>query len=350
MVLLIIISLVLLPGLLGTGIFAGGGRHGKLLLAKPADYVIPAYTYETVEALCDEEFLLTYEIRRQARVQAIQSEHTVILKGTNSCYPQVMNFLMADGSFFTKSAWKTGNRHVVLNKTAAFQLFGSVRSSGNRIKAEGGTWIVTGVMEDHDEENANLYLPSSIGGGQVGALMVLMDGGMGKEYVKSKLKQLDIYDTQYEITDLSDYSGAVIQRFRVALEIALCMIILPLIWFGIAMLRQFFTVCKNKMGHYYFQELLKKYHKEFIKMAGVVLSIFAGAAALLILTVRILAACLRWQELSFAALKTEEFTAIMQRQRDCYIAANVLFYLQLAVFAGILIVVLYFREGHNVDS
>lgn len=310
------------------------------------EYVIPAYTHQKVEELCETEFLLTYETRKQAKVQAIQSEHTVILIGTNSCYPQIMNFRMVDGNFFTKSAWEAGNRHVVLNEIAAFQLFGSICSSGNRIKTEGEIWIVTGVIEDKDEENANLYIPSSTGDTQIGALMVLMSDGIGKEYIKNELKQLNIYDTQYEITDLSAYSDAFIQRFRVAFKIALCIMILSFICFGIAMIRQYFFDYKIKMERYYFQELLKKYNSEFIKMTGIILSVFAGTAVLLVFSVQILAAFLSWQELSLSALKTEEFAGKMLLQHDCYIAASLLFYLLLAAFACILIMVLFFRDSY----
>lgn len=350
LVLLMITSCILLSALLGISIFTGRKQHGNLLMAKPVEYVIPAYTYQKVEELCEEEFLLTYETRRQARVQAIQSEHTVILISTNSCYPQIMNYLMVDGSFFTKSAWKAGNRHVVLNETAAFQLFGSVCPSGNRIKTAGETWIVTGVMEDHDEDNANLYIPSSIGDTQIGALMVLTGSGIGKEYVKSKLKQLDIYDMQYEITDLSAYSDALLQRFRTALIIALCIMIISFICYGITMLRQYFFDCKIKMERYYFHELFKENEREFIKMAGIILSIFAGTVMLPVLSVQILADCLSWQELSLSALKTEEFAGIMLLQRNCYIAANSLFYLLLAVYAGIIIRVLFFRNRHTANT
>lgn len=350
LVLLMITSFVLLSALLGISIFIGREQNGNLLMAKPMEYVIPAYTYQKVEELCEKEFLLTYETRKQTKVQAIQSEHTVIFIGTNSCYPQIMNFLMVDGSFFTKSAWKAGNRHVVLNETAAFQLFGSVCPSGNRIKTAGETWIVTGVIEDHDEENANLYIPSSIGDTQIGALLVLMSGGIGKEYVKNKLKQLDIYDTQYEITDLSAYSDAFIQRFRAALKIALCIMIISFICYGIALLRQYFFDYKIKMERYYFHELFKKYEREFMKMAGIILSIFVGTAVLLDLSVQILAACLSWQELSLSALKTEEFVGKMLLQRNCYIAANLLFYLLMAVYAFILIMVLFFRDRHTANT
>lgn len=350
LVLLMITSFVLLSALLGISIFIGREQHGNLLMAKPMEYVIPAYTYQKVEELCEDEFLITYETRKQAKVQAIQSEHMVVLISTNSCYPQIMNFLMVDGSFFTKSAWKAGNRHVVLNETAAFQLFGSVCPSGNRIKTAGETWIVTGVIEDHDEENANLYIPSSIGDTQIGALMVLMSSGIGKEYVKSKLKQLDIYDTQYEITDLSAYSDALIQRFWVALKIALCIVMISFICFGMAILRQYFFDFKIKMERNYVHELIKKYDREFIKVAGIILSIFAGTVMLLVLSVQILADCLSWQELSLSALKTEEFAGIMLQQRGCYIAANSLFYLLLVVYACILIMVLFFRNSYTVDK
>lgn len=335
-----ITAAALLSALLGISIFMGREQQEKLLLVKPMEHVVPAYPQQKVEELCEEKFLLTYETRRQVKVQAIQSEQTVILLSTNSYYPRIMNFLMVDGSFFTKPAWDAGIRHVVLNETAAFQLFGSVCPSGNRIKIKDETWIVTGVMDDHDEENANLYIPSSVGDTPTGALLVLMSDGIGKEYVKNELKQLGIFDTQYEITDLSAYASLLRQRFWVALKIALCMMILPFIGVGIARLRQSYLDYKIKLERYYLQELIKNDNSEFKKMAGIIVCIFAGIAGQLVLAAQILAACLGWQELSLSALAADVFARKLLLQRGCYLASTLLFDLLLAVFAGMIITAL----------
>jgi len=251
---------------------------------------------QEVETFSEDEFLLTYEIRRQTAAEAHSYRQPVTLVGTNSCYGQVLGYRMLSGSFFTKASWQAQNREVVLNKAAAFQLFGSFEVTGQLLRMERQNWLVVGVMEDQEADAAFVYAPSSATGGSVGDLLILLDEtGVNADYAKNALKQLGIYENNATFIDLAAASAVFKGRFGVALRVSAGLLILLLMRLGVKLLYRRLPVYRALLRDVYLRELLATKGKDILQTALAGLGCLAGLAVLLALGLQILAECLKWQ-------------------------------------------------------
>jgi len=296
--LLIGAAVILLAALLVMSLLAGRQGYQNLLLVTPSAFGVPGHSPEKLEEFSEDEFLLTYEIRQTSTAQAIHSKHPVTLVGTNQNYANIMGYASLDGSFFTKAAWDAKNRHAVLGETAAFQIFGSSRVSGQTLKLNGESWIITGVIQDNDTENANIYVPSSVTGGQAESLMVLMDDkDITEAYAINALKSVGIHENNYDFINLSKSASAFSQRFSVALKAALSAAILLFVFNAYGRLVQSLHFYRKRMREIYFRELFVYHRADFVRTLAGLLFLAAGIALILLLFLGILETCLTWQEI-----------------------------------------------------
>ena len=269
--------------------------YDRLLLVRSADGRA-ALTPGQAESFCEDEFLVTYEIETQTTAEAHNYRQPAVMTGTNSCYAQIMGNRMVSGSFFTKAAWKAQSREVVLNVNAAFQLFGSEMVVGQLLRIEGQSWIVAGVLEDDETDEIRIYAPSSVTGGQIGDLMVLLDDAtVNADYARNALKQLGLYENNFTFVNLAAAAALFSGRFWVAIRAALCLMALFLIRFCYSQLSRRLPEYRTRLQEVYLRELLELYRKEILKTGAAALGFLAGLAALLTLTIQILSVCLRWQ-------------------------------------------------------
>lgn len=295
---LIAMVALLLASLSVLSLWAGRQGYGHLLLVTPSAFGAPEQNPQKLEEFSEEEFLLTYEIRQSATAQAMNPKHSVMLVGTNQNYANIMGYALLDGGFFTEAAWDAQNRHAVLNATAAFQIFGSNRVSGQTLKLNGEPWIVTGVIQDNDTENPKIYAPSSVTGGQAVSLMVLMDDQTVTEaYVKNALKSVGIHESSYDFINLAKSASAFEERLSVAWKSALFAVILLFVLQAGGRLLENLRFYRNRLREIYVQELFVYHRADFVRTIAGLLLFAAGILVILLLSLDILATCLTWQEI-----------------------------------------------------
>lgn len=75
-------------------------------------------------------------------------EKKVTLLGLTSSYPEIQNFDTAKGEWFTESDHEKGKRVALLGHKIAEELFGEVDPVRKKIKVEGKTYTILGVIEE----------------------------------------------------------------------------------------------------------------------------------------------------------------------------------------------------------
>lgn len=299
---LLTVSVLMLTAMLALSFLSEKAGCKNLLLVTLHGWSLRSQDFERIEELCEDEFLLTYEIPQNASAKAVNLAHTVTLTGTNSAYPDVMGYRMRNGGFFTESAWESNEKHAVLNEAAAFTVFGSGNISGATVRINGETWLVTGVIMDNDAEKANIYVPSGVTGGNIQSLMALMgNSGDGEAYVINGLKNLGIRDTNSDFINLSKAASAFTERFWVSLKAACCFTAILLGKKGALWIAKRLSDCKNRLRRVYLRELIAESRTEFAKICAVSVLLLADIAAALYFMLQILENCLAWQELSLPA-------------------------------------------------
>ena len=273
--------------------------YRNLLLASPATDGLSGISTEKIERFCKDRFLITYEIPKKETVDAVRGGRQVTTVGTNCSYRNLMGYPILNGSFFTKAAWDAGQKHAVLNETAAYDIFGSINLSGQTLKIGGEPWLVVGVMQDGDLENTRIYVPSSVAGGVADSLLALVDadGGKTEAYAKNALKELDVSETNYQIVNLSDIASMYWERFTLAWETVVCILILIFMRYQAVSLKSSLRFYKDRLRQRYLRELFAENRTAFLKSAGSASLLITSVAAILCILRQILTVCLKWQSL-----------------------------------------------------
>lgn len=203
------------------------------------------------------EVLLTYEKRQSGNINALNVNRTVQLVGTNHTYPFVMGKQMIHGRFFSRDALVYRHQVAVLNEIAAFEFFGTTQASGNRLEINGDIYSVAGVIADGNE-NAMVYVPATIIGGQIEALAANLAFNT-EEHIVNVWRQLGIIDTHYDFVNL----GTIRQVIQDRLWLALISLAMGSVAFG---LRWFVKFAVRKWHEL---QLLRReiYNKEVIRTA-----------------------------------------------------------------------------------
>jgi hypothetical protein len=216
---------------------------GNLLLVSPVEDFV--FDPQKLDRLYGEGFLVSYEIRRQLRASTGFAACPVTVIGTNSLYPLLVPCPPERGSFFTAAAENERSGHAVLNRAAAGRLFGALSITGKTFRMDGELWLVCGIVDDGEDENPQVYVPSSrldasllaassraaaIRGEGPRSLLFLVnsngnDGDAGKGYaggiarVKDALKPLGAGELSHRFYDLSSGRGL---RLGIALRTLAC--------------------------------------------------------------------------------------------------------------------------------
>ena len=319
--------LLLLSAMFALSILAGrGGR--PLLLASPTSFGTQGINQDAIAQFCEKEFLVTYELRQNKNVVASQGSHAIILIGTNSHYRDVMGYGFLDGGFFTKAAYSAGYRHAVLNKAAAFKLFGGISVSGNTFKMDGETWSVAGVIDDLNDDSSNIYVPSSFAGGRPQSLMTLLDSAKVSEtYAKNALKTLGVRDSGYDFINFSKTVSMFWGRFYVSWKAALCLTILLIGRVVIARMAGLIPVYREKLKRMYLRELISENRAVMLKMTGSFILLLAGAGAVLTFSLQILGTFLGLREstLPSGKITVQDFSRLTDSLKAYHTAGIILF-------------------------
>jgi len=324
-------------------------REGKenLLMILPSQLDSPRIDVQRIEEFSQNEFLVSYEIPGSEKVSLPQGNFPVTVIGTNESFHHIIGLKMLEGSFFSKQAWTGKQRHAVLNEKAAFEIFGSNSIVDNRFMMRGGTWLVTGVIDDGDE-NSRVYVPSSIQGASAAELFALMSRGYNEMYIKNSIKTLGITENVFTFYNL----GA---QIRLLWERVL---IIPLLFFSLfflGLLRPFISKflnaladLKRELNRRYTDEILSKNRKAVLKPAAYALVLVSLPAAALFLILRIVSIVIHWQDIpSITEINREILYPHLANFYNYEIASRLLFGFTLFFLACLIIFVIWGRRNHG---
>jgi hypothetical protein len=307
------ICLVLCLAGLGTVAFLAR-KDRNLMLMLPAEISSPRFDVQKIEEFSEDEFLLTYEIPSSERISLSHADYQVTCVATSSAYPQIMGFTMVEGSFFSKQAWAGEQRHAVLNEKAAFTIFGSSRIVGNRFRIRNDTWLVTGVINDEDEDRAKVYIPSSVRAGEAEALALISSENLDEAYVKNTIKTLGIRDSDFNFINFGTQYGLLWDRVEVILLLFFSFFFMSLLGPLIMGFIEALTTMKNDLTRLYVEDILKKNQKTVFRLGLLGLSTIVFPGLALFLFLRLASVCLPWQDIpSLADLNKNLFFVQLAR-------------------------------------
>lgn len=327
---------VLLAALLILALQVNRAGYGNLLIGVPNALGTARLSAEKLDEFAEEEFLLTYELRSPVMAEAIHSQHAAVMVGTNHNYANIQGYVLLDGGFFTKAAMDAKSKHVVLNETAAFRMFGSNRITGSTLRIGGEVWIIAGVVQDNDEDNANLYAPATVIGGQPEAVMVLLDSTITEAYAKNALKSVGIRDSGYDFVNLAKSAAAFGERFTVAWQAAVLAALLILLIEAGGKLMAAIRFYRDRIRELYLREVMARYRAATAKTVCVMAAFIAGIVAAMRLSLRILYTCLTWQEVAIVTgeLAAGDFAQKLVWLRDWQTVDCILFWLCIGTIAA----------------
>ncbi|MCL2243867.1 MAG: ABC transporter permease [Treponema sp.] len=330
--------------------------NGSLLMILPAQPGSPKFDVQKIEEYSENEFLITYQIPGTARVSLPHGEFPVLVIGTNSCYSNLLLSVISEGSFFSKQAWKSKQRHAVLNEKAAFTIFGSSRIAGNQFKIQNETWLVSGVINDGNDDKSIIYIPSSVNGGAAGELLALMtessgvNAGYNEAYIKNSIKTLGVHEGNFSFYNL----GVRIRRLWERVVIAL---LLFTALFFISLMRhiliKFFSALadiKKMTDSRYIGEILRDDGITFLRLAFLVLAVLLLPSLSLVLFIRMVSVILPWQDIpSLGGLNHELFYPYLVRLYNFELVSGILFVFTL-VFLAAFFVAWFLRPVHSFKT
>jgi hypothetical protein len=281
-----------------TALLVRQGRYENLLLVFPKNLYAPKFDTQKIEQLCEDELLITYEIPGSETAKTLTAEAAVTLVGTNSYYPHLMGYTNIEGSFFSKAAWDGKQKHIVLNKAAAFALFGSYHITGKTVQLREAPWLVSGVLDDGDDENSIIYVPSSVNGGSPESLAVLLAPGMGidESYTKGVLKTLGAGETNYRIVNADILSVICRERIFVAVKVLFCLLFFRVCPPVLSKVKRRFMEYRALLRRRNLKDIIMENRSAITGQTGMVLLLAAAAVILLDLLRGILLTCLGWRD------------------------------------------------------
>jgi hypothetical protein len=292
---------------------------------------------QKLSQIAGDEFLLTYEVRRQTQVKTAYAQYPVTLVGTNSLYPALTLYPMLQGGFFTGAAEKEKKREAVLNRAAAFRLFGGEAVAGRTLMIEGAPWLVTGVMADGEEDSSRVYIPAAATGEGPRSLLVLLGRDVDAARVKNTLMSLGVNETSHVFFDLAGAVRLYGERFTLALQVFICALFWVFARSRAVVLKVRVSAVQARLKHVYTGELLRYLLREhtgkLLRFAFTVLGLMGGAAFCFALLAQVPALCLKWKEMPSltAILGKGDFPALSAPLLDGYYPDTLAFALCLGV-------------------
>ncbi|MCL2093462.1 MAG: ABC transporter permease [Treponema sp.] len=329
-----IFALALFLCVLGLCITALAAQKGEpLLMVLPSGVSTFRFSADAIEEFSQTEFLLSYGIESPDRVSLHHGEYPLHIVATNSYYPFIMGLSLREGSFFSSQAWSQGQRHGVLNEGAAFSLYGSLDVVGNRFRMHNETWIVTGVLIDHEEDHPRVYIPSSTGSSfiQGSPLVLRLPPGTDRVLLYQSLRSLGLREGGHTLIDFPRFYQLLWER---ALLVLLLFFALLLLWSLIPLiknLKRALDQLGKMLRHRYLGDLLAQQKKVFLRpLVFLGLSLLAPAGALFSF-LTILSFTLPWQDLpSLSGLQPPLFYPSLDTLRRLLTWSSIFFWAALS--------------------
>jgi len=341
-----VICLFLCISVLCVTVFLAGNEK-NLLIALPNNIGSPKVNVYEIDDFNNNNFLLTYEILHSERVNLIYSEFPVTLAGTTSNYPQIMKYVMIEGSFFQNTAWTGKLKQAVLNEKAAFTLFGSNSVTGNRFKIHNDTWLVTGVIRDN-EDGCRIYIPSSVKGTEAGAFAMTISSQYDETYIKNSLKTIDVREGDFDFINFSAQLKRLQERIIVLLLVFTVILLLTVYIYLLTKTRNTGKILINELSVSYPAEILQKKRRLLMKSTIPVLGIVFIPVMILIIIISITGICLSWQDIvSIEKLNTGIFYYQLNKFYTLNMISQFFFIFFLLIICVIFIYVLFMKTKHK---
>ncbi|WP_242966428.1 ABC transporter permease [Clostridium sp. BSD9I1] len=268
----------------------------NLLLAVPKSNTIAGVNVDKLEQLNEENFLLTYEINKEEKIKALNSNHSVFLKGTNYTYPYITGYSVVKGSFFTQLAQKQKNKSVVLNELAAFELFGSYDIVGNNVFWDSEPYTIVGVISDEDKENKNIYVPITLLSDKPTTFLTFIDSdnGVSEEYIKNEFKEANVTDTSHDFINFKEITRVIQEQAIVTILSAICVIIVSTFKSNIKKFMDSYKAFKDLLMQCYFKDILQSKPDNLYSLLRRSFYIVFCICSLSIIAYNIFKMCINW--------------------------------------------------------
>lgn len=330
-----LLSLSLLAAIIYTGFtaYANGLNVYLIAVPKPGGAGVPIKELEDING---NRAVFTCENIYDKTVKALQSNHSVVLKGTNHSYPYVMNYNLTSGGFFTKEAAENKNKVAVINEKAAFAMFGTLDAAGNMIHIDLTPYAVIGVINDKDSDNTNVFIPAACFGETAGAIAsnLSLDRSLTAEHVKNELKHIGVDELKYDFIDF----GLLIKIITGKAFMSLAIILLG---FLTILLRKSIGAATRKLKEIdinrqrlYFKELLKTETRPIQRLVLLLPLITSIIIIGLLLIINMLEKLLLWNTTKgmLDNINYTGFTMNIAEIERCYVLSDFLFIGFAAVF------------------
>jgi hypothetical protein len=313
------------------------GNERNLLIALPKNIGSPKINIHEIDDFINNNFLLTYEIHYSEKVNLTHSEFPVIITGTTSGYPQIMKYVMVEGSFFQTAAWTGKLRQAVLNEKAAFILFGSSKITGNRFRTHNDTWLVTGVIRDNNDD-CRIYIPSSVRGAETNAFEMTVSGSFDETYIKNSLKSIGVREGDFDFINFNAHFKRLWERIIVLLLIFAVILLLAAFRHLLTKIKNAWKTIKSELSVSYPAEILQKKRKFLFKNMVPVLGIAVIPVLSLIILISVISICLPWQDIaSVNKLNVSVFYYQLNRIYTLDMISRIFFIFSLVLMCVILI-------------
>ena len=158
--------------------------------------------------------LTTYEIRQTGNITALNVNRNATLIGTNDTFPFVTGKQMTHGRFFDRSASHYRHQVAVLNEAAAFEFFGTIEATGNRMYIGNAPYSVVGVIDNGDTSNFAVYIP--LQGAHIETIAANLRFNP-KEHIINEWQQIGVTHERYHFVNFGILSQVVQNYFIIAL-------------------------------------------------------------------------------------------------------------------------------------
>jgi hypothetical protein len=203
----------------------------------------------------------------------------------------------------------------------------------------GVPWLVTGIMDDGEEDTPRVYVPAAVNGEGPRALLVLLNGGVDPVQVKNVLMPLGVHETSHLFFDLSGVLRLYGERFGLALRFFICVLFFIIARRQTVLLKTLVSAFKGRLKKEYIGELIRKDRGKkagrILRFTLTVLGLSGGAFFCLTLLLQSLTICLGWGDMPSPAvvLGKGDFPALGAPLLNYYYPDTLLFILGLTFTA-----------------
>ena len=280
-----------------------------ILLITPSRIGAAGINVNIIEEFTETDFLMTYEIKSSDRISLDYADFPVTIIATNSSYQRIKKYSVIEGSFFSKQAWTGKQKHAVLNKTAAYAIFGSANITGNFFKIRNESWLITGVIDDRDDDTSRIYIPSSFTGGNADNFLALLSASTGYDetFIINSLKKLGIHGTSYDFINLDTQRNYLYERARVIVLFLFSFILIIFMLIMINKFRRAFNELKTELNNHYIAQVFKLKKKILFKPVLPGFLFILSPILVLMMLLRAVSIILPWQDITSLKGKREIF-------------------------------------------